>query len=93
MKRLQLPKNKFLRLLINVALIFGWYLICGCINWVLYYYFDLFDYDLVLNDKMLIPVEDELFWISNILLVGLPMFFITKYIWFPKRPKITRSKD
>ena len=93
MKRLQLPKNKFLKLLINVALIFGWYLICGCINWVLYYYFDLFDYDLVLNDKMLIPVGDELFWISNILLVGLPMFFITKYIWFPKRPKITRSKD
>ena len=91
MKRLQLPKNKFLKLLINVALIFGWYLICGCINWVLFYYFDLFDY--VLKDGIVIPVGDKLFWISNILLVGLPMFFITRYIWFPKRPKKTGSKD
>ena len=82
MKRLLLPKNKFLRLTINVFLIVGWFLNYGFITWRLY----LSDYDWVLkDDKFIFPVGDiVLFWTSHILFLFLPIFFITRYIWFEK---------
>ena len=82
MKRLLLPKNKFLRLIINVFLIVGWFLNYGFITWRLY----LSDYDWVLkDDKFIFPVGDiVLFWTSHILFLFLPIFFITRYIWFEK---------
>ena len=80
MKRLQLPKNKFLRLLINVVLnvvlIFAWYSIYSFITWELM----LSGNDFVLQDKL----GYEIYWISNFLFAFLPMFFITRFIWFKK---------
>ena len=87
MQRLQLPKNKFLRLLINVVLIVGWFLNYGSITWKVY----LSDYDFVLkDDKFIFPVGDiVLFWTSHILFLFLPIFFITRFIWFEKSRKRT----
>ena len=76
MKRLQLPKNKFLRLLINVVLIFAWYSIYSFITWELM----LSGNDFVLQDKL----GYEIYWISNFLFAFLPMFFITRFTWFKK---------
>ena len=76
MKRLQLPKNKFLRLLINVVLIFAWYSIYSFITWEL----RLSGNDFVLQDKL----GYEIYWISNFLFAFLPMFFITRFTWFKK---------
>ena len=86
MKRLQLPKNKFLKLLINVVLVAVWFNI--------YWYLDFrvlmgnYDYE---NFLRIFSIGD--FLLMPLLIYLIPSFFITRYIWFPKRPKITRSKD
>ena len=79
MKRLLLPKNKFLRLLINVVLI------------VVYY----FVYSAITFELMLSRFDDYWYRLTNWLgvwgnlvldlsLFLLPIFFITRYIWFEK---------
>ena len=70
------PKNKFLRLLINIVAIIAWYSIYSFITWELL----LSGNDFVLQDKL----GYELYWICNFLFAFLPMFFITRYIWFEK---------
>ena len=79
MKRLQIPENKFPRLLINLLGIFVWYLIYSFTTWKLL----LIGYDFVLKDRL----GYELFWISNVFFASLPMFFITRYVWFKKVEK------
>ena len=76
MKRLQLPKNKFLRLLINVLLIVVW----------------IFIFAFPLNALLSILGWNEFMrWlvfrgirIHMIIICVLPIFFITRYIWFEK---------
>ena len=76
MKRLQLPKNKFLKLIINVVLIVAWYSIYSLWAWELM----LSGNDFVLQDLL----GYELYWILLFLIIFIPIFFITRYIWFEK---------
>ena len=76
MIRLQLPKNKFLRLLINVVLIVAWYSIYSLFAWELI----VSGNDFVLQDLL----GYELYWISLLLIIFVPIFFMTRYIWFEK---------
>ena len=105
MKCLLIPKNKFVRLAINVIFILFWswfflsyfysywlfiahtpiynLLSCGTISWDTFYCADgsqAYGYGVISH------IID---WIALIL----PSLLVTKFIWFPKRPKITRSKD
>ena len=76
MKRLRIPKNKFLRLLINIALIVIWFFI----------------FAFPLNALLSILGWNEFMrWlvfrgirIHMIIICVLPIFFITRYIWFEK---------
>ena len=76
MKSLQIPKNKFLRLLINIFLIVIWFLI----------------FAFPLNALLSILAWNEFMgWlvfrgirIHMIMICVLPMFFITRYVWFEK---------
>ena len=77
MKRLLLPKNKFLRLLINVVLIIGWFytyfLIDVNIIWKIDAWYELI-YSLNFFGIKILPI----------LILLIPTFFITRYIWFEK---------
>ena len=76
MKRFQLPKNKLLRLLINIFLIVIWFFI----------------FAFPLNALLSILAWNEFMgWlvfrgirIHMIMICVLPMFFITRYVWFEK---------
>ena len=76
MKILKLPKNKFLRLLINIGLIVGWFFI----------------FAFPLNALLSILAWNAFMgWlvfrgilIHMIMICVLPMFFITRYVWFEK---------
>ena len=76
MKRLQLPKNKFLRLLINIVLIVAWYSIYSLFAWELI----VSGNDYVLQDL----IGYELYWVSLFLIIFVPIFFMSRYIWFEK---------
>ena len=76
MKLLRLPKNKFLRLLINVVLIVGWFFI-----------FVLISNALLFN----LTWEKLTGWlviggirVPLLIICFLPMFLISRYIWFEK---------
>ena len=107
MKRLKLPHNKVVRLVINIAFIPSWFFI-----WMVIWRFGiygLFDQYLthqiqtnasgVANDPGLIT--NLLFLVTNPLIaialpVCVPIFLVTRYIWFGRiRPKrrITTSTD
>ena len=86
MKRLLLPKNKFLKLLINVFLIAVWF----NIYWYIDFRILMGNYD---YENFLKIFSFGNFLVMPLLIYLIPSFFITRYIWFPKRPKITRSKD
>ena len=76
MKSLQIPKNKFLRLLINIFLIVIWFFI----------------FAFPLNALLSILAWNEFMgWlvfrgirVHMIMICVLPMFFITRYVWFEK---------
>jgi len=75
MIRLQLPKNKFLRLLINVVLIVAWFFIS-------YFIIASIQKEFILFLK-LDPYSNfsyNLYWFYLLP----PIFFITRYIWFEK---------
>ena len=75
---MQLPKNKFLRLIINIGLIFVWIFLSR--NPLFYVqnkiilYFELYSYDFF---KSIYKIFINIFHY-------LPMFFITRFIWFEK---------
>ena len=75
MKPLIIPKNKFLRLLINVVLIVCWFIFYCYVIWFIQREIIWF---LGLN-----PFDNSSDIIGYILLF-IPMFFITRYIWFEK---------
>ena len=77
MKRLQLPKNKFLRLLINVGLIFGWFFLFYFIDAQLWYKSEVWN-----NINTSTSLGGYL--ITPVFILLIPSFFITRYIWFEK---------
>ena len=90
MKRIQLPKNKFARVGINAGFIAIWFLLLPNIiqqlNFLLIALFAGEDYQ---NAELVSALELIIGWSVIIL----PIIFVTKIIWFPKRVKITGSKD
>ena len=87
---MQLPKNKFARVGINAGLIAIWFLLLPNIiqqlNFLLMALFPDNDYQTV---ELVTALELILGWSVIIL----PIIFVTKIIWFPKKVKITGSKD
>ena len=76
MKLLILPKNKFLKLLINVVLIIVWFFIFAFINQLL-----LFNY--IWSSFLSLIKIGNIFYVP-ILALLIPSFFATRYIWFEK---------
>ena len=76
MKRLQLPKNKFLRLLINVLLIVVWIFIFA---FPLYALLSIIGWNEFMRWFVFRGIR-----IHMIIICVLPIFFITRYIWFEK---------
>ena len=82
MNRLQLPKNKLVRLAINIAFVWLWLPIAT----------DFFA-DLL---KKFVPLSFIYFSIIYLSIVIFPIVLLTRYIWWGRlkpRPRITRSKD
>ena len=110
MKRLQLPKNKFIRVAINVIFIlfWSWFFISVLYSWwsfiVMRPFFNLFRCGIIswelLGSHTTPECADSLqaygFGVFSQIMdwsaLVLPSLLVTKLIWFPKRPKITRSK-
>ena len=101
MKRLQLPKNKFARLAINIisviiCLFLGFFSYAFVGNFCdvieirgAYYTYPLCALNGMGRLSIGIPFTVLLIWLST-------SFFVSKFIWFERikpRPKITRSKD
>ena len=76
MKKLQPPKNKFLRLLINLLLIFVWFLIYSYIAGLLIFNSSWISLMTLITIKglNLVPIS----------ICFVPTFFITRYIWYEK---------
>ena len=87
MKRLQLPKNKFARLGINIVLIVVWFIFYCFVIWQIQREILWF---LKLN-----PFNGFVELINWFFIIA-PMFLISRYVWFGRikpRARITRSKD
>ena len=93
MKRLQLPKNKFARLGINIFIVFFWFFL-SAILWG-----NLDNYAINNNPSLFVFLTE--YYVGTIpfiylILFLIPSFLITRFIWFGRifpRPRITRSKD
>jgi hypothetical protein len=66
-----MPKNKFLRLLINIVLIVAWYI------FTLYFFYFCY---LFLGLDVFDDFSNKIGYVFSYV----PMFFITRYIWFEK---------
>ena len=91
MKRLLLPRNKFIRLFINIIFIPIWFYLSNI------FLFKIYEFIIYLPNGIT-PFFDNpsLMTLRNLGLIAIlvvPPILLTKFIWFPKRPKITRSKD
>ena len=80
MKRLQLPQNKFLKLFINIALLQIWFYMTLNLFYRIYF-------------SIVYITGYFLYSILLFLILVIPIAILTKALWFPKRPKITGSKD
>jgi len=91
MKRLQLPKNKFARLAIIIIFVPIWLYFSEIVL------FDIYEFIIYLpNGSTPFFDNPSLMTLRNLGLIAIlivPPILLTKFIWFPKRPKITRSKD
>ena len=77
MKRLKLPKNKFLKLIINVVLIAVWFNIYWYIDFRIFmgnYHYENFLRIFSIGNFLVMPF----------LIYLIPSFFLTRYIWFEK---------
>ena len=91
MKRFQLPENKFARLAINIIFIPIWFYLSDKVL------FDIYEFIIYLPNGIT-PFFDNpsLMTLRNLGLIAIvvvPPILLTKFIWFPNRPRITRSKD
>ena len=91
MLRLQLLKNKFLRLLINIIFIIGWYLIACQIKWQLNgmrFFPYIFPWEVGCDPLGGGRLPYEICGLSSIIYhiitFPIPIFFGTRYIWFEK---------
>lgn len=91
MKRLQLPKNKFLRLLINIIFIFGWYVSACELKWQLnglrfFPYINPWEIGCDPAGESGLPYEicGLSSVIYHIITFPIPIFLGTRYIWFEK---------
>ena len=91
MKSLQLPKNKFLRLLINIIFIIGWYIFACQIKWQLnsltfFPYIIRWEFGCDPSGGGGLPYEICGFSsvIYHIITFPIPIFLGTRYIWFEK---------
>ncbi len=94
MKRLELPRNKFFRLAINIIFVPIWYFLTEKLL------LPIVDFLFFLpNGRTAIYMNDffrNIYFLSMILVFLMPIIFLTRYIWFGRikpRPRITRSKD
>ena len=92
MKRLQLPKNKFARLGINIFIIVFWFFLSANL------WSNLDNY--AINNLSFFAFLGEYYAGSMsllyLILFLIPSFLISRFIWFGRlfpRPRITRSKD
>ena len=101
MKRLQLPKDKFLRLAINITFIIVW-LKLGSLFIVNKFLFKLtteiffFLAGILYKFGYVLYYGEYFYNLIESIIVGTPIILVTWYIWNGKiklRPKITRSKD
>ena len=91
MIRLELPKNKFARLGINIIFVPIWFYLSDKVLFDIYEFIIYFP-----NGSTPFWENPSLMTLRNLGLIAIlvvPLILITKFIWFPKRPKITRSKD
>ena len=91
MKSLQLPKNKFAWLAINIIFIPIWFYLSNT------FLFKIYEFIIYLPNGIT-PFFDNpsLMTLRNLGLIAIlivPPILLTKFIWFPKRQKIIRSKD
>ena len=91
MKRLLLPKNKFLRLFINIAFIPIWYYITS------YLIFEIYNsiFYLIFKESKYVEVDSigqVLYNVLLLLILAISIAILIKAFWFPKRSKITTSK-
>ena len=90
MKGLKLSKNKFALVGINAGFIAIWFLLLpNIIQQLNFLLIALFAGENLQNVELVSALELILGWSVIIL----PILLVTKYIWFPQRSKITRSKD
>ena len=94
MKKLQLPKNKFIRLAINIIFVPIWYFLSEKLL------FPIVDFLFFLPNGSTVIYENDFFkriyFLTLILAFLMPIILLIRYIWFGRikpRPKITRSKD
>ena len=93
MNHLQLPKNKFARLGINIFIVVFWYFLSS----ILYFKFEYFlmDFNSILW-SVIYKAYVGPFTLAFLLFFIIPSFLVSRLIWFGRilpRPKITRSKD
>ena len=90
MKGLKLSKNKFALVGINAGFIAIWFLLLpNIIQQLNFLLIALFAGENLQNVELVSALELILGW--SVIILPIPL--VTKYIWFPQRPKITRSKD
>ena len=95
MKRLQLPKNKFVRLAINIALILVWWNISEKLYFFIKFTDSVFFFlgAIITRFGVTLYYGETFYHLIEAIIVLAPIVLVTWLIWFPKRPKITRSKD
>ncbi len=88
---MKFPKNKFVRVVINSGFIAIWWLLMPDIIMYLNYYSGYFFRTILsMQNTELIAFLQNLL---GLVVLILPIVIVTKYIWFPKRTKITKSKN
>ena len=88
MKRLQLQRNKFIRLGINAAFIDIWWLLMTEFVFLYFYSGYFFSYILKMENVELVSLLQDL---VALIVMFLQIGLVTKFICFPKRPKVRRS--
>ncbi len=86
MKRLQLPKNKFVRVAINSAFVAIWWLLMTEIVFLYLFYYSGYFFRAILsmqNTELISFLQN----LVALIVMFLPIGLVTKYIWFPKRSK------
>tara|TARA_A100001011_G_C14241937_1_gene813636 strand:- start:572 stop:988 length:417 start_codon:yes stop_codon:yes gene_type:complete len=77
MKEIKLPKNKFLKLLINVGFIVAWF-------FVVKEFWQPIHFQIIWFFNKFANPFDLIYTFQTLLVLVVPIFLITRYIWFEK---------